>query len=91
MWIGQQVDVYANELRHLAGLAGFEGEGLNNILSLAFINGPHAKNTTLQQMPGVIKLEMSDIIARARILCSNQSNPDVVAVVVQRGATARVD
>ena len=37
-WTWQQVDVFANEIRQLAGLAGFTNDGLNNIVRLTFVN-----------------------------------------------------
>ena len=38
-WTGEPVDVYANEVRRLAGLAGFSGDGLERIVKLTFVNG----------------------------------------------------
>ena len=37
-WTGEPVDVFATEIRRLAGLAGFQGVGLEKIINLAFIN-----------------------------------------------------
>ncbi len=34
-WVGQTVDVYANEIRRLADLSGFAGEGLETAVKLA--------------------------------------------------------
>ena len=38
-WSGEKVDVYANEIRRLAGLAGLEEDGLENVVRLTYING----------------------------------------------------
>ena len=38
-WTGEPVDVYANEIRRLAGLAKFVGAGLENVVKLTFVNG----------------------------------------------------
>ena len=38
-WGGEEVDVFANEIRRLAGLARFEGPYLAHIVKLTFING----------------------------------------------------
>lgn len=91
-WTGQQVDVFANEIRRLAGLAGFVDSGLDRILRLTFVNGfPGNISANLQQVSGIMKMPMSDIIARARILCTKISETDVVAVGVQQGTGSRMD
>lgn len=38
-WSGEQVDVFANDLRRLGRLAGFKGDALETVVKLAFING----------------------------------------------------
>ena len=83
-WTGEPVDVYANEIRRLAGLAKFVGAGLENVVKLTFVNGfPDSINVALQRVPNVLKLEMSDLIGQARILSSKQQG-DVVAVATRR-------
>ena len=53
-WGGEEVDVYANEIRRLAGLARFEGPPLEHIVKLTFINGlPDYMSVQLQQVWGV--------------------------------------
>ena len=48
-WAGERVDVYANKIRQLAGLAGFEGAGLERFMKLAFIRGfPNTISIELQ-------------------------------------------
>ena len=72
-WAGDPVDVYANEIRRLAGLAGFTGSALETIVKLAFVSGfPDSIGVELQQVEGVMGLPMSDILSRARVLCANR-------------------
>ena len=73
------------EVRRLAGLAGFEGAGLDRIVRLTVVNGfPDTISCELQQLSGVIKVEMSEIISRARILVANKSvnSSTIVAAAV---------
>ena len=71
-WSGEQVDVYATEIRRLAGLAGFTDEGLGRIVKLTFVNGfPDSISTSLQQIPSILDKNMSHIISIARTLCTN--------------------
>ena len=80
-WSGEQVDVYANEIRRLAGLAGFTGENLEKMVKLTFVNGfPDSVGVELQQVENVLTLTMSDLLTRARILCANKSGGAVAAV-----------
>ena len=62
-WAGEQVDVYVNEIRRLAGLAGYEGEGLERTVKLAFISGfPDAIATALERVKGFSTLPVSDLV-----------------------------
>ena len=38
-WTGESVDVYANTIKRLAGLAGYVGIGLDRTAKLAFVTG----------------------------------------------------
>lgn len=88
-WVGEKVDVYANEIRRLAGLSGFVGEGLDKIIKLAFVNGfPDQISMGLQQVSNVETMPMSDLVARARVLASKRVH-DVTAAVTVRGLGAR--
>lgn len=72
-WTGEQVDVYANEIRRLAGLAGFTGESLERLVKLTFVNGfPDSISIELQQVENITTLPMSELLTRARILCANK-------------------
>ena len=49
-WAGECINVYANKIRQLAGLARFEGAGLERFTKLAFVTGfPNAISIELQQ------------------------------------------
>ena len=87
-WTGEQVDVFANEARRLAGLAGWKGEGLELAVKLAFITGfPDRVSTELKQVKDVETVSMSDLITRARVLVSggreDQGHQAVAAVAAR--------
>ena len=74
-WNGESVDVFANELRRLAGLAGFVKEGLEHVVRLAFVNGfPDDIGVELQQIGGIKTKAVSDIVSRARTLAAARSS-----------------
>ena len=83
-WAGERVDVYANKIRQLAGLAGFNGAGLERFAKLAFATGyPNAVSIELQQAPNIETLAMGDLLAIARVLTiGNQSHDVAVAMAV---------
>ena len=82
-WTGEPVDVFCNEIRRLAGLAEFEGDALERMVRLAFVNGlPHSIGIELQQVSGIHSMNMSDILSRARVLTSNRNSGTVGAVTV---------
>ena len=85
-WTGEAVDVYANELRRLAGLAGFDGDALEHIVKLSFINGfPDNIGMELQQIKDIElkQVTMTSVIGRARILATNRG-VSVGAVAVSK-------
>ena len=88
-WTGESVDTYANELRRLAGLAGFEGKALELVVKLSFVSGfPDSIGVELQQITGIKNMAMSTLIPRARILASCRSSmpsAGVAASKVKRG------
>lgn len=74
-WTGQPVDVYANDIRRLAGLAGFAGVGLENVVRMTFVNGlPDTVSIALQQVSGVLTKPVSELITVARVLCKSKDN-----------------
>ncbi|XP_068237250.1 uncharacterized protein [Palaemon carinicauda] len=83
-WTGEPVDVYANEIRRLAGLAKFDKVGSENVVKL-FVNGfPDNISVAVQQLPNLMTMAMSELISHARILSSKQQG-GVVAVTVRKG------
>ena len=45
-WTGEQVDVYANEIRWLAGMAELEGKAVETTVKLAFVTRFHDSIST---------------------------------------------
>ena len=73
-WAGQTVDVNANEMRRLASLSDFAGEGLESAVSLAFANGfPENVSVALQQLPNVAGTDMDKLISKVQVLSVNQA------------------
>ena len=65
-WAGERVDVYANKIRQLVGLAGFKRDGMERLTKLAFVTGfPDTVSIGLQQAPNIEALTMRDLISRA--------------------------
>ena len=80
-WGGEEVDVYANEIRRLAGLARFEGPSLEHIVKLTFIKGLRDyMSVQLQQVEGILDSLLSEILTRARVLTSHKATSAVAAV-----------
>lgn len=80
-WTGQPIDVYANDIRQLTGLAGFKGEGLESIVRLTFVSGfPDKINIALQQVNEILTKPVSDLINTVRILCKSKADEELVAV-----------
>ena len=81
-WTGEAVDIYVNELRRLAGLAGFTGASCETIVKLAFVTGfPDDISTELQQIPNIKQAHMTEVLTRARILVANRGMATSVAAV----------
>ncbi|KAF2346908.1 Reverse transcriptase RNA-dependent DNA polymerase [Trinorchestia longiramus] len=81
-WAGEPVDVFANELKRLARLAMHGEAGLDGAIKLSFIKKfPDHISVDLKRIPKVLKLEISELIAQARILTTNQRG-GVAAVTV---------
>ena len=63
-WAGKHVDIYANKIMQLTGLAGFEGAGLERFTKLAVVTGfPNVISIELQQAPKIETLAMGDLLA----------------------------
>ena len=81
-WNGESVDVFANEIRRLVGLAGINGDAAETVMTLAFVNGfPEDICVELQQIQGVRNMKVSEMISRARIIVGAKSE-SVAAVAV---------
>ena len=84
-WKGEAVDAYANELRRLAGLAGFQGDSLEQIVRLSFVNGfPDSISAELQQIDGVKTMQLNALIPKARIFASVKAAPSSIGAVAAR-------
>lgn len=85
VWTGESVDVFANNIRRLAGLAGFNGGGLRQMVKMAFINGfPDHISIALQQLPGVNTMEVAELITQARVLARQKEREQGSVAVAQR-------
>ena len=68
------MNVYANEIRRLAGLARFEGPSLEHTVKLTFINGlPDYMSVQLQQVGGILDLSIAEILTKARALTAHKA------------------
>ena len=77
-WTGESVDVYANKIRRLVELAGYKLSGVEQTAKLAFITGfPEEISKRLQQITGVEKMDVSDLIPTAKILTSTRPTESV--------------
>ena len=84
-WTGEAVDVFANDIRKLARGCGLKGDGLEQVVKLAFITGfPDHIAVELQQIQDVEKMSVSDVLKRARILASNSGSGSVAAPAIGR-------
>ena len=85
-WGGEEVDVFANEIRRLAGLARFEGPYLEHIVKLTFINGlPDYMSVQLQQVRDILDSSLAEILTIARVLTAHKATSGAVAAVATNG------
>ena len=88
-WNGSSVDVYVNEIRRLAGLAGFTESALETVVKLSFVSSlPDNVSVELQQTKGIMGMSMSDILSKARIRCANRE-VGISAVAAKSGFTGK--
>ena len=72
-WTGESVDVYANAIKRLAGLAGYVGIGLDQTAKLAFVTGfPDDVSVALQQLPHIERMDVSKLLPTSRLLVSKR-------------------
>lgn len=89
-WNGESVDVFANEIRRLVGLAGIAGNAAETLMTLAFVNGfPEDISIELQQIQGVHAMKVSQIIGRARIIVGAKSESVAAVSVGGQGTSHR--
>jgi len=84
-WTGESVDVYANKIKRLVDLAGYKGLGAEHTAKLAFITGfPEDIGKRLQQVTGVEKMDVCDLIPTAKVMTSTRpSEVGMVAAALQ--------
>ena len=83
------MDVFANEMKRLAGLARFEGPCLEHIVKLTFINGlPEYMSVQLQQVRDILDPSLAEILTRARVLTAHKATSGAVAAVATNGRTS---
>ena len=75
----ESVDAYANELKRLAGLAGFKGDACERLVKLLFV----------QQIMNIKTIEIKHVIIRARILVTNRLEPVIVANGFRQSGAAK--
>ncbi|CAE1234399.1 unnamed protein product [Acanthosepion pharaonis] len=91
MWTGERVDIYANKIRQLVGLAEFEEAEMERLTKLAFVmRFPDTISLELRQAPNVEALTVGELLARARVLTTtgDESQDVVVAVRPPRSDSA---
>ena len=81
-WGGGEVDVYANEIRRLAGLARFEGPSLEHIVKLTSSVQP-------QQVGGILDSSLAEILTKARVLTAHKATSGAVAAVATNWRPSR--
>lgn len=70
----EQVDIDANEIRRLDGLARFTGDNVEYIVRLTFLNGFSDHITMeLKQTEKIEKLPVCVILSRARVMIANKT------------------
>ena len=81
-WTGESVDVFAAEIRRLAGLAGYVGRSLEMTVKLYLVNGfPEEISANMQRITGIHSMEVDDLLVHARVLVKNVKSPMVAAAV----------
>ena len=87
-WRGESVDVYANTIKRLAGLAGYVGIGLDRTAKLAFVTGfPDDVSMALQQLPHIKRMNVSKLLPTTQLLVSERiKKTETVAASAQSNA-----
>ncbi|CAE1156042.1 unnamed protein product [Acanthosepion pharaonis] len=75
-WTGECVDVYANNIRQLVGLAGFEGAEMERLTKLAFVEALTVGELLARtRVPITIGDESQDVVTAVRPPRSNDASP----------------
>ena len=83
---GEPADVFMSELRRLAALAGADND---NLLRTAFVVGlPPSVSVQLRAMPGIQKMDLSQVVATARALMSEMTREERGGRSLELGAAA---
>lgn len=81
-WPYEQIQVFANEIRRLAGLADYTREGLEQTVRLQFMIGfPNCISVVQKQLPNIKTASLSEIISSARVLATDKASSLVVVSV----------
>lgn len=63
------MDVYANKIQQVAGMAGLISRGFETSMRLTFVTGYHNDiSAEFQQVPVIETLTIGDLLTRARVL-----------------------
>lgn len=90
-WAGEPVDVFAMELRKLGRKSGMNGDGLEQLVKLAFVTGfPDSIGIELQQVQGVNAMTVSDIMSRARVLAAGKAHMQGIAAPAVDKASRKI-
>ena len=87
-WTGESVDVFASEIRRLAGLAGYVGRSLELTVKLYFVNGfPEGISTDLQRLTGISNMEVDELLVHVRVLAKRGNKQVAAAAASGSGCT----
>ena len=79
-WTGEPVDVYAAEIRWLAGLVGYTGQSLEKTVKMAFMSSfPDGISMELQQLVRIENMEVEEVLRHARVLAKQTGQLGAVA------------
>ena len=73
-WTGEPVDVYAMEIRRLAGLAGYIGQNLKKTVKMTFVSGfLDGILMELQRLTGIENMEVEEVMRHTWVLVKQTS------------------
>ena len=79
-WTGEPVDVFATEIRRLAGLAGYAGMSLEKTVKMTFVTGlPDSVSTELQRLTMIETMNMDEVLTHARVLTKKRPQLEAAA------------